>query len=68
MPGAQAVLAPSGAGALVAPLTRHLPLLEAVVLVDAVLPPTDGAHTTSPEVRAMVADLAADGMLPPWTS
>lgn len=67
MPHAQAVLAHSGAGALVPPLLHRLPQA-AVVLIDAVLPPAAGAHTTSAQVRAMVADLAVGGVLPAWTS
>lgn len=68
MPQAQAVLAHSGAGAVVPPLLHRLPRAAAVVLIDAVLPPADGAHATSAQVRAMVADLAVDGVLPAWTS
>lgn len=68
MPGAEAVVAHSGAGALVAPLLRRLAQAGAVVLVDAVLPPAAGVHATSAQVRALVADLAVDGVLPPWTS
>lgn len=68
MPQAQVVLAHSGAGALVPPLIQRLPQAAAVVLIDAVLPPAAGVHRTSPQVRAMVADLAVDGLLPAWTS
>ena len=68
MPTAQAVLAHSGAGALVPPLLDALPWGEAVVLIDAVLPPSAGVYATSAPVRAMVADLAVGAVLPPWTS
>ena len=68
MPTAQVVLAHSGAGALVPALVDALPQAGAVVLVDAVLPPAAGVHATSAPVRAMVADLAVGGVLPPWTS
>ena len=68
MPTAQVVLAHSGAGALVPPLLDALPRGVAVVLVDAVLPPAAGVYGTSAPVRAMVADLAVGGVLPPWTS
>ncbi len=68
MPDAEGVVAHSGAGALVPPLLDRLPRAGAVVLVDAVLPPAAGVHTTSPGVRAMVSDLAVGGVLPPWTS
>ena len=68
MPTAQVVLAHSGAGALVPALLDALPQAEAVVLLDAVLPPSAGVHTTSAPVRAMVADLAVGGVLPPWMS
>lgn len=68
MPHAEGVLAHSGAGALVPPLLHRLPRAGVVVLIDAVLPPAAGAHATSAQVRAMVADLAVDGVLPAWTS
>ena len=68
MPSAQVVLAHSGAGALVPPLLAALPQAAAVVLLDAVLPPSAGAHTTPAPVRAMVAGLAVGGVLAPWTS
>ena len=68
MPQAQVVLAHSGAGALVPVLLDALPQAGAVVLVDAALPPSAGVHATSAPVRAMVADLAVGGVLPPWTS
>lgn len=48
MPGAEVVVAHSGAGALVPPLLQRLPQAGVVVLIDAVLPPAAGAHATSP--------------------
>lgn len=68
MPEADVVVALSGAGALVPPLVRQLPTATTVVLIDAVLPPMEGTHSTSPRVSALVADLATEGMLPAWTS
>lgn len=49
-------------------MLQRLPQAATVVLIDAVLPPVAGVHVTSPQVRAMVADLAVGGVLPAWTS
>lgn len=65
---ADAVVAHSGAGALVPVLLAGLPVARAVVLVDAVLPPESGCTTPPEALRRFVADLAVDGVLPPWTS
>ncbi len=65
---ADAVVAHSGAGALLPVVVDRLPSVRAAVLVDAVLPPPAGALTPPVRLRAHVAGLARDGVLPPWTA
>lgn len=67
LPDADAVIAHSGAGVLAPSVLDALPAPVAVVLVDAVLPAPSGRHRTPPDLRAAVAGLAQDGVLPPWT-
>lgn len=67
-PQADAVLAHSGAGALVPAVLDALPSARAVVLIDAVLPAVRGRTVVSPAMRAAVHEMAIAGVLPPWTS
>ena len=70
LPGSEpVVLVPhSNAGLYVAALAARRPVA-AVVFADALVPGPDPATpTTSPGLRAMLADLAdEEGLLPPWT-
>lgn len=65
-PDAELLLAHSGAGVLVPEVAGRLPGLQAVVLLDAVLPARAGETVPSPDLRRLVAELADDGVLPPW--
>lgn len=59
------VLGYSGAGVVVPAVAAAVGATR-VVWVDAVVPVERGATLPSPELRAMVAGLARDGVLPPW--
>jgi RimJ/RimL family protein N-acetyltransferase len=65
MPAGAVVVGHSGAGAVL-PLIAAASKASAVVFVDAVVPPSSGAFRIPSEFRAWLADLAVDGVLPPW--
>lgn len=64
---ADAVVAHSGAGALLPGVLAALPSASHALLVDAVLPPRSGFSVPPDRLRTFVAGLATSGRLPPWT-
>ena len=65
--GKVVVVGHSGAGALLPGVGAALGgQLQRLVFVDAILPPAAGAHRYPESIRRRVAELATDGVLPPW--
>ena len=65
LPAGAIVVGHSGAGGLL-PLIAARCRASAVVFVDAVVPPAEGAFTIADEFRSLLDGLARDGLLPPW--
>jgi hypothetical protein len=62
-----AVIGHSGAGAFLPEIGRRLrEATRILIFIDAVLPPHQGAHRTSPHLASLLDDQTADGMLRPW--
>jgi pimeloyl-ACP methyl ester carboxylesterase len=61
------VVGHSGAGAMLPAIAERIgDRLRAVIFVDAVVPPPEGAHTTSPGLQELLDAKAVDGLLPRW--
>lgn len=61
------VVGHSGAGAMLPAIADRIgDRLRAVIFVDAVVPPSEGAHTTSQQLLDFVDSKAVDGLLPRW--
>ncbi len=59
------VIGHSGAGAFLPAITHRL-RAEAIVFIDAVVPPTEGAHLRPPSLTRLLDDQVVDGMLRRW--
>ncbi len=67
LPGTVAVVGHSGAGAFLPAIGAALgDRCGALVFVDAVVPPRDGAHETPARLRVLLDEQTVDGMLRPW--
>jgi hypothetical protein len=68
--GAIVLVVHSGAGPLVPAMVSHLGgRVTAVVFADAPVPPESGSAVLAPpQLRDLLAGLAVDGVLPPWSS
>lgn len=66
MKAAPLVVGHSGAGAFLPTIGSALGSIAGLVFVDAVVPPPEGVHSTSPAMREMLDSVTDDGVLRRW--